>query len=98
MQQISACFIFRRLSHLPDKEFVMLKNQQLWNKGQKVLCVQVKQGLEMKDPVAYQVVILRISPLDKLGRFEPTAEFFFCLHCFNQLRERADPKYYQLVC
>jgi hypothetical protein len=39
MQQISACFIFRRLSHFPDKEFVMLKNQQLWNKGQRVLCV-----------------------------------------------------------
>jgi hypothetical protein len=30
----------------------------------------------MKDQVAYLVVILRISPLDKLGRFEPTAEFF----------------------
>ncbi len=41
--------------------------------------------------------ITRIGPLGKLGRFEPTAEFF-CLHCFNQLSKWADPKYYLLVC
>ncbi len=38
-------------------------------------------------------VILRIGPLSKLGCFESTAEIF-CLHCFNQLSEWADPRYY----
>ncbi len=45
----------------------------------------------------YQEVILRISPLGKLGCFESTAEIFFCLNCFNQLSDWANPKYYLLV-
>jgi hypothetical protein len=44
--------------------------------------------------LAYQVVILRIAPLGKLGHFNSTAHF---LHCFNQLSEWADYKYYLLV-